>query len=96
LDQVAVRVEQQLRVIECAAVTFVDANGHHHFGLPRGLADGLRGGRGHGYGLIEQPEELAELQNFLNDSLQGSFPAVEHGANLYCCRFDDNHAVLLW
>src|SRR6478609_8392949 len=58
LDQGAVCVEQQLRVVERTSVALVDAYRHHHPGLPRSLSDGLRGGRGYRYGLIEQPEML--------------------------------------
>ena len=59
LDQGAVGVEQQLRVVERAAVALVDADGHHHPGLPGRPRRWLGGGRGHGYRLIEQPVVFA-------------------------------------
>ena len=39
LDQGAVSIEQQLSVVDRPAVALVDANGHHHSGLPAGFAD---------------------------------------------------------
>ena len=54
LDQASVGVEQQLCVIERAAVALVDADGHHDPRLPAGLADGQGGGRRHGDRLFEQ------------------------------------------
>src|SRR6188472_2691262 len=44
LDQGAICVEQQLRVVERTYVALVDTYRHHHPGLPRSLSDGLCGG----------------------------------------------------
>ena len=41
LKQRAVGVEQQLRVVQGAAVTFVDADGHHDSGRPGRIGDGV-------------------------------------------------------
>jgi hypothetical protein len=41
LDQRAVRVEQQLRVVDGAAVSLVDTDRDDHLVLPGGLADGV-------------------------------------------------------
>ena len=56
LNQSAVSIEQQLRVVERAAIALVDADGHHHSGLLAGFADGVGGGRRHGHGLFKQSE----------------------------------------
>src|SRR4051794_26318040 len=56
LNQRAVSIEQQLRVKECAAITFVDANGHYHPGLSGGFADGMGGDRWYRHGLFNQPQ----------------------------------------
>ena len=55
LNQDAVRIEQQLRVIEGATIAFVDANGHDDSCLLTGVTDGVRGIRRHGHCLIKQP-----------------------------------------
>jgi hypothetical protein len=63
LDQGSVRIEQQLRIIECTTIALVDADGHHHSCLPAGIAYGVRGGRWRSHGLIDQPQMfLAEVQ----------------------------------
>ncbi|MNG08702.1 hypothetical protein D3C84_920790 [compost metagenome] len=54
LNQGAVRIKQQLRVVQGTAIALVDADGHHHVGVLGGFANGI-GGRGrHDDGLIEQ------------------------------------------
>ena len=47
LNQGAVGIKQQLRVIDRAAIALIDANRHHHPGLLAGFADGAGGGRRH-------------------------------------------------
>ena len=49
LNQCAVGVKEQLRIVDGAAVTLVHADGHHHARLAGGLADGVscRGGDRH-------------------------------------------------
>ncbi|MNQ86726.1 hypothetical protein D3C85_1019260 [compost metagenome] len=54
LDQGAVGIEQQLRVVQRAAIAFVDADGHDHAGLFGGGTDGISGVRRHGHRLIQQ------------------------------------------
>lgn len=54
LNQGAVGIEQQLRVVQRTAVTFIDADGHHHAGLSGGGADGLGSSRRDSDGLIQQ------------------------------------------
>ncbi|MNY17867.1 hypothetical protein D3C86_1512120 [compost metagenome] len=56
LDQRAVGIEQQLRVVQRAAIAFVDADGHDHARLPGRSADGIGGGRRHGDRLVQQLE----------------------------------------
>ncbi|MNY60130.1 hypothetical protein D3C86_1966440 [compost metagenome] len=58
LDQRAVGIEQQLRVVQGAAISFVDPDGDHHAGLSGGGTDGFGGGRRDCDGLIQQFEVL--------------------------------------
>ncbi|MDT4888894.1 hypothetical protein FQZ97_1255220 [compost metagenome] len=54
LNQGAVRIEQQLSVVEGAAIAFIDADGHDHVGVLRGFADRI-GSRGRDNdGLVQQ------------------------------------------
>jgi hypothetical protein len=59
LDQRAVGVEEQLGVVERAAIALVDADRHDDRARPARLADRLGGGRGHGHRLVEQLQVLA-------------------------------------
>lgn len=54
LDERAVGIKQQLRVIDRAAIALVDADGDDHASLLGGLADGPGGVRRYGHRLIEQ------------------------------------------
>ncbi len=54
LEQPAVGIEQELCVVERAAVALVHADGNDRSRLPAGLADGLGGGRRDGDRLFEQ------------------------------------------
>jgi hypothetical protein len=56
LDQGAVSIEQQLRIVERAAVALVDADGRHYACLPAGIADRQDYGRRHRHSLFKQPE----------------------------------------
>ncbi|MCY1242972.1 hypothetical protein D9M72_559730 [compost metagenome] len=56
LDQRAVGIEQQLRVVQRAATALVDADGHDHPRLPGRSADGIGGMRRHGDCLVQQLE----------------------------------------
>src|SRR5262245_39575178 len=56
LDQCAVRVEKQLRVVHGATVAFVDPDGDDHASAAGGLADCMRRRRGHGDRLLQQPD----------------------------------------
>src|SRR6185437_5437654 len=58
LDQPAVRIEQQLSVVERSTIALVDANRHHHARLPARLADCNRRWRRHCHRLLEQHEVL--------------------------------------
>ena len=54
LNQGAVSIEEQLRIVDCPAVAFVDSDGHHHSGLLAGFANCVGSGGWHGYGLVKQ------------------------------------------
>ena len=53
LNQGAVGIEQQLRVVERATIALVDADGHHHPGLLAGFTDGVSGGRRYSHCLFK-------------------------------------------
>src|SRR5690349_8942573 len=52
LYQGAVGIEEQLGIVEGAAVALVDADGHYNAGLLGGFGDGAGGFRWHGNGLF--------------------------------------------
>ena len=54
LDKCAVRIEQQLGIVERSAIALVDADGHHHARLLARLADCKRCWRRHRHRLLEQ------------------------------------------
>jgi hypothetical protein len=60
--QRAIGVEDQLRVVERAAVAFIDAHHQHHGMAARGGAQRLRHRAGNGDGLIIQRRCLAPMR----------------------------------
>src|SRR4249919_370371 len=50
----AVGIEEQLRVVDGAAIALVDADGNHHVGFASSLGNRIRGGGGDGHGLLQQ------------------------------------------
>src|SRR6185437_13404782 len=68
LDQGAVSIEQQLCVIERAAIALVDADRDHHVGSLAGFANGQSRVRRHGHRLPQQPEVFrAHLERSLHE-----------------------------
>ena len=76
LDQGAVGIEQELRVVERASVALVDADGRHQARLFAGLADGLGDVRRDGDGLLEQPLMLRRRSGKAAD--EGEVGVVRH------------------
>jgi hypothetical protein len=78
LDQGAVGIEEQLRVVKSAAVTFVDADGHHNSRLFARLADGVGGRRRHRHRLIEQLEVLTSGNDLVGGLDERKVRVVRH------------------
>ena len=54
----ALGIEEELRVVERAAIAFIHTDGHHDSRLPGRIGDDVDCGRRYGHGLIDQPQLL--------------------------------------
>ena len=78
LEQGTVSVEQQLRIVQAAAIPFIDADRHHHARPSRSLADCVgRRGR-HRHRLIEQSQMLGSAEILQWRLHHGKIRVVRH------------------
>ena len=91
LHQRAVGIKEQLRVVDGAAVTLVDADRHHHAGLACRLGNRIRCGGRNSDCLLQQSQVLFSGQQF-NARLDGGEVRVvrHHGFRKGC----ELHALL--
>jgi hypothetical protein len=78
LNQRAVGVEEQLRVVQGFAVALVDADGCHHPRLLARVADGVGRGGWHRHGMIEQLQVLASANDLVGGLEKRKILVVTH------------------
>jgi hypothetical protein len=70
---------EQLRIVGCPAVAFVDSDGHHHSGVLVGFANCVDRSGWHGYGLVKQFKMFVADSDFVRCLDEGKIGIASPG-----------------